>query len=492
MTDLIVLDERSAATQPQVTRYQALFNPIALSALFGTAVATAGATYHLLQNRAFGLDATVLYAVVQDGVYKSTDSGATFVLDNAFTIPAVATDDLRLTRTGIHYAFDGSGTTYLTGVFVNTGGFLVGWRLNLVTDAFEETVSAVAAVAGFGDEYLFNNVLHFVADVSTTPALRSWDPIGQSFASFAAPAPGVVTASGTYAVLLDGALYFAFNDGGSANTFMAKFSGVWTDLGNNYSTHAAVVDAAADLGQRFALFTDPTTGDAIVFSLVEDGGTVGYQVTQIPSPFTAAGVAIQTTVLAGHAALLTAGDGGSGTNVGDKRLQVIVDTETTPGGVRVYLAFGDDSTPGTPWTIYEWQGVGGPITLFGVGGDVGNALPSPVSGGAGFYTPGQLKVRFLTPVRVGVVGGQELTFVASGGGLRTIRFRKAKVGGSTGGSQAKLIGPVTGGGTLGADEVNNHPADGVTVGKVTWNLGAEAPSFAAGEANTVLVPEISV
>lgn len=491
MPDMLAVDERGGASVA-ITRYQSLFNPTAMSAGFGTALA-GGDDGHNSNDRIFVLTDDTIYFVNWEGLWRSTDSGATFTLNKTFALGGqAASTDPRLGLSGIFMAYDnGANELYLCGVRIANTNEVIGWRLNLDTDTFEETNPGLGTISApfiLSDAYLFNNVLHFTIGNGTGGAggqrMRSWDPISQSMAEYTPP--WNVTGSLGYGVLDDGNLYAitarsAFND-----SRLLRFTGTWSEI-LNVSAHGAAVNSESD-ESRFAIFTDPTTGDGIIFTLIENGATVGWSVTRTTSAAAFVGF-IQTTVLAGHPSLLSNADGGTGTNVGDKRVFVIKDTQTTPGTTRIYLAFSDNSSFGTPFAFYEWQGVGSPILFLGSGGNVHNGISTPQSGGHRFYVPGQLGVRLIDPVRDAVLGGQRLHFVGFGGGTHSVRFRRAKRGQDTDGGLATLIGPVTGGGVLGANQVDGHPFDGTTVGTVVWDLTNDTPAFNAGEANTVLVPE---
>ena len=217
----------------------------------------------------------------------------------------------------------------------------------------------------------------------------------------------------------------------------------------------------------------------------EGGGGTGWRVMRIPSPYDLTGItSVSTTVLPG--ALLSPEDGGTASATGDKRVMVVQDTETTPGTLRTFLMFSEDDTATTQWSVYEWQGPSSLMTLVGTGGAVGNSVPSgSFSGGGRFYTPGQLGVR-ITSVSP-AVGGQTITFVASGGGTRTVRFRYgADQQGAT--SIATLTGAATGGGTRSGNEVINVTADGATVNTVIWDFSTDG--FAVSDSNANLTPEI--
>jgi len=473
MVDFLVLDERTAGVQPIVRQYQGVITPAALSAVFGTALATTGQADNCIRNRVRAINATTLYAVVQDGLYKSTDSGATFTLDNAFTSPLSGDDDQRQFRSGIYFAY-GNNTTYLCGAFHRSTGPLVGWRLDLGTDTYTETVGGPGLVDFTGSEILHNNILHIAQRADNW---YTWDPITQTVSSYnMAGVVGTPTVCQDYAVASDGLLYVSYQT--SAGQWrMGKFTGSWTDLGNIYATGPSVAAC------RPGLFSDGT--DLFTIMLDSSGGTPGWKCRQISSPFTTPGGEITTTVFSGHPALLSTGDGGSASASTNKRCMVVQDTETTPGTVITYIAFADNSTATTAWSWYQWQGSGSAITFLGAGGVVGNGIPTVSSGGFSFYTVGQKDVRITN--RAATTGGEQVTFIASGGGTGTVRFRWSTQEQPTT-SLATLIGPVTGGGSLGTNEVTGVTADGVTVNTVVWSVSTDGLS---SNDRAVLVPEIT-
>jgi len=490
MPDLVVLDERSAGVQPSVIRYVNLTTPTTMSAVFGTAVATAGAVSTKTRNRVFVYDATTLYTVVQDGLYKSTDSGATFAIDKAFTTPAVATDDLRLARTGIYQVFDnGSGDVFLVGMFVNAAGNQVGWRLNLNSDLYEETVG-VADANGYKAEILFNNVLHVITGGAAISSRRSWDPIAQTHTAYADPAGFGFSNSTSFAVGSDGSLYaLTIDSGGSSTIRLFKFTGVWTDQG--FSVGSSATNPFTTRGSNeIGLFTDGTDLYAVVLS--ESTGT-GWRVHRLQAPFTSIFASVHTTVFAAQPSLLNGADGGTAAFAAG-RVELVQDTVTTLGVLITYFGFIIDDAPGSAVQWYQWAGPASPVVLLGPGGSNSNAKPTPTggSGGARFYVPGQLHLRWGFPARAPALTGQTLRFIGSGGGTHRVRFRRDKLGQPTDGPLAKLIGPVTGGGALGTDEVTAHPFDGVTPGTVVWDLTNDVPPFVSGESNIGLVLESGV
>jgi len=86
------------------------------------------------------------------------------------------------------------------------------------------------------------------------------------------------------------------------------------------------------------------------------------------------------------------------------------------------------------------------------------------------------------------LGGETVSFIGSGGGTGIVRFRR-KNSQQSATLLATLTAPVTGGGSLGTNEVTGVTLDGVTVNTVVWDFFTDG--FSAAEALAVLVPEVT-
>jgi hypothetical protein len=498
MADWLVLTE-AGASLPVLTRYVGGFNRTVLSAPF-SALKGEPNTDQSLFNAAMQIDDSTIYAVTNLGLWVSTDGGATLGASpvNAFTNPNVTAPDYFM-HGGIHYVYDqGNKETYIAGWFKDSSDFVIGWRKKLSDGTYNETTSGVNignTSEVFGGEILYGPQIHFFYGAGTSQFPASWDPISQSWA-FYAPPFGTVAADSCFAVAPDGLLYLVAVSGVSWK--LARFTGSWSDAGILNGLSAVGNRSQAKGTGRSALFSDGTNLHAVLGVAGAGGQPMGWRHMKITA---ASGfdptVAVEITNTGPDgpqvpADLRSALDG-QGAPVGtananlDKRCIVVQDTETTPGTLRTFLCFSDDAQPGTPWSVREFLGDGGgTYDPVGAGGAVRDALPNASRGGGGyFFTPAQDGVRILQVDAA--TGAETISFVASGGGTVTVRFRRGAKG-QPPTAIATLIGPVTGsGGALGADVVTGVLADGSTVYTVGWDFFTD--SLGNAEALAVLVPE---
>jgi len=498
-SDWIVVTERGAA-QPTVSRYVGGFSKTALSAAFGTNLGSDDITSVSPFNCGLQVSAVTIYAVLFDGLYRSTDGGATFASIFAFPSPAA---DLtrRICHGGLHVAYDSGSQEIIIGGWVATSiaSTIQGWTYNLTTGTPGTPVNQ--GVLGSSDEIcgseiLYGTSVHFnYGDGFNQNQWFAFDLVAQSWASFSLPAGGGTAfnkaASSCYAVASDGALYlvlYGFLGGVIGTTELYRFTGSWAFAGALETQDDNGLENGARAA-RIALFSDGTDLQAVTLfggPTVSSHGWHHWTITAA-SNFDAT-QAINRTVLNGGIvplALRNVTDGGSANVNGDKRCIVVQDTETTPGTLVTLLAFSDDASPGTPFAVYLYRGIVLPYLLQGSGGAVRDALPQASRNGGGyFFTPTQDGIEILSVAPT--TGGETITFRASGGGTITVQFRRSRQQqGATG--LATLVGPVTGGGSLGTNQVTGVTADGFQLNTVTWNFFAD--TVPNNEALVVLVPE---
>lgn len=491
MADFLSVTERGTL-QPVVTRYVGGFNRTVLSAPFGTTIGTDDIEEISSFNCVVQTDDDTLFAVLFDGLYRSVDSGATFTQVFAFPIP---TTDVtrRLTHGGIHIAYDaGNQEVILGGVYFPTTGFTItGWTYRLSDGTTSVTDQAYNGSTDeiIGSEILYGTQIHLnLGNGLNQSNWMSFDIAAQSWADYTVPA--VITtlggASNCYAVGSDGALYLAlFYVPGSIGTVgLFKFTGAWSHSGDfantfNDSNYENNRDQA-----RIALYSDGLDLICIALAGVTPSyGWQAYQVTAVSSFDPTLATERTSTMIPAN--LRNTVDGGTANGNPDKRCIVVQDTQSTPGTLETFLAFSDDAAPGTPWSVYQDQGVLSALTFVGTGGQVRDSLPQASrNGGAYFYTPGQPGVR-ITQVAP-TAGGEIISFIASGGGTVDIQFRYG-MSQQAATAIATLTGSATGGGTRVGNQVQGVTADGTTVNTITWDFFTDG--FASGDALAVLVPE---
>jgi hypothetical protein len=472
------MNERGS--QPVVSRYVGGFSSVALSAAFGTSPGTP-ATSAFQQDCVKHWDATTLYAASWDGLYRSTDSGATFVLVNAFTSPNANVDD-RIAHGGVHFVYDsGADKVLVAGWFKNNSNALIGWTFDPSGPTYTEYTGPTKAATDdeLGSEILYGHVIHFALGQNNAQELFSFDPTGSTvWTDYTEPHTNMTNAM-DFAIGPDSALYLAALRSADFNLY--RFAGSWSFTG----TIDVNVNFIGTADQREALFSDGTDLYALKMHSNAGGSSAGWRVFRIPAPFDLTGQSnVTTTVLPGS--LRSSDDGGTGNGDRTKRAFAVRDTSTNAGTVDTYLGFADGSAPGTPWSINQWNGPSSMISFVGSGGDVADAIPKPTNGGGRFYTPGQNSVR-ITKVDP-TTGAETISFIGSGGGTGTVRFRR-KDKGQSATAVASLVAPVTGGGSLGTDEVTGVTLDGATVNTVGWDFFSDG--FNPGEALSVLDPEVT-
>jgi hypothetical protein len=479
MTDWLSVTERGAA-QPVVTRYVGGFTRTVLSAGFGTTVGADGVSAQSQINTAFQTDDDTLYAVLFNGLYQSTDSGATFSSVLTFTSPATTTDN-RLGHGGIHFVYNaGTQETFLAGFFKNSSNSLIGWSYRLSDGAGVQTTgpSVGAGPIVLGSEMLYGTMIHLTFGTATTQTPYSFDPVSASWATYAFPSL-TVTSVVCHAVAEDGVLYLLALESTTPRFVLFRFTGAWS--------LSAVIEAtpgALTTEGRCVLFSDGT--NLISFNLFLSGASAGWRARQIPSPFDGTGIVNLTATIVPSELRQSTIDGGTASSTTSKRCFPIQDTEATPGTLATFLAFSEDSAAGTAFSVREYQGLATPITFVGTGGQVRDSLPQGSRNGGGyFYTPGQDGVRITSVTAVS--GGESIEFIASGGGTVDVQFRYAHDQ-QAAITIATLIGSATGGGTRVGNQVQGVTADGVTLNTITWDFPTDG--FANSEGLAVLVPEV--
>jgi hypothetical protein len=479
VADWLGLDKRPGTFLPVVRSYEGGFYSVPLSAPFGSAPGAELVLTHCQQNHVWQESDDVVWAVAWDGLYRSTDGGATFAIQYTFPTPHVGADD-RLFHGGLYFVYDsGTSETFLAGWFKDNFNIMTGWRYRLSDGATATAAGDLVSnnVDQTGSEYQFGNSIFTITDDIN---IRLFDPINLSWATYANPGGINGALSCDFAVGPDGNLYHVnWHSNSGLGVRLLRFTGAWADLGSYGTAEPGGFNNRAT--NRIGVFSDGT--DLYAFYFDENAGTLGWRITRIPVPYDLTGTS-QVGIATLPASLRSSADGGTASSGGLKRVRIVQDTESTPGTLRTFICFSEDSSTGTPWQVYEWQGPTTQMTFVGSGGAVGNALPSgSFAGGGRFYTPDQDGVRILDVSPT--TGGEEVTYRVTGGGTRTVRFRRsANQQGTT--AQATLTGPVTGGGTLGTNEVTGVPADG-SLQTVVWNLFADG--FSPGQGGTVLVPE---
>jgi len=177
-----------------------------------------------------------------------------------------------------------------------------------------------------------------------------------------------------------------------------------------------------------------------------------------------------------------------GGNIVEERMIEVYDLNSVIGTTDIYLYYAASSTGGTPYVAYRWNGPNTLMTVVDTGGDVAHSLPSSLAFGERIFTAGELDIKITA--RVGVIGGEEISFIVYGGGTG----RRMKLHYTQNGTPdllpATLRLPVTGGSATlntGSNQVEGIAADGTTVYTIVWEVATDGLS-ASNRVNRV--PEV--
>ena len=424
-----------------------------------------------------------LYAFARDGIYKKNDptsmtGGWTIAITFASIVQAGAA------FSGLH-PIEVGGVLNLVGTFKsNDSGN--SWRWVKFDGSNWTQAPGFTALLGDTkaiDSIVYRGVLHTLQFVGGIGAM-TFDPATNSFALVS----GLTGANGSASMCVWQDRLFLISKRITTQWALYEFAGgAWAVVADiDVPTINTGVTAA-----KTSLFTDGAYMFAARHHYAATGAADnGWRITRFDA---ALNQVPRTADL--PAALRSPNDGGtyaaSGAVLLTTRLFAIYDAETTPGTVTIYLAWAPNSTAGTNYTLYLWGGSGAIMTPIDNGGNVSHNPPTGwPQGGMRIWTAGELDVKILS--RAAVLGGEQISFVAYGGGTgRKFKLFYALLG-EPNLLEATLAAPVTGGAATlntGLNQVEGVAADGVTVYTVIWNIGAN--SVAPG---TILdrFPQISV
>jgi len=415
-----------------------------------------------------------LYAFAADGIYKKDDPTS---MTGPWTIQIAFTVGVADNAASGLYPVDIAGTTYLVGIWKEAGGYRwVKFDGTTWTQAPTANTFTTADTTQMVDVVVYRNVLHCMW----------YNKIGFNFSSFAFTFDPGTNAFGTVAVTTStgaGQCMCIFQDRLFAICFqnykfhLHEFSGgTWVDLGLIRDAYTA---AFTPTSGKPCLFTDGINMYA-AYMYVGGVGDAGWRLEQFDS---ALNPSDRTADL--PAGLRGTNNGGTFASSAaitiTTRMFAIYDVDSVPGTLSVALAFAANSTVGTFFTFYQWNGSGLVMTPVDIGG---NVYHSPASGypsnGERIWTAGELDIKITA--RAAVLGGEQISFIAYGGGtLRKMKLFYALLS-EPNLVEATLAGPVTGGSATlntGLNQVEGIAADGATVYTVVWDV--QADSLAAGQ-----------
>ena len=413
-----------------------------------------------------------IYALANDGIYQKDDptvDGGTWTVALTFVSPQTSNRD---TYWGI-YPVEVGGVLHLVGVRPAGGGAVAQARW---FDFDGTTWTEAPADINVGSPVIIADSTVYrglVLVLAINGLVQVYDPGSQSFSSTTVPI-GVSRDVGSFCVF-DDRLFVVTQDVGANVRVYEYAAGFFVLLAS--ATGPLVLSSVVYTSARWGAFTDGTYMYAMITNRrnLNNNSDAGWTVLRWDSSM-GTPVDISATVL--PSVLRPVNDGGSwpaGTTGYASRALIFYDQETAPGTGDIYIGVASSPNNGTPITLYKWNGNAALMTSVDTGGNIFHAFSTSLpQGGCRTFVPGELDVKIVS--RVGVLGGEQITFRAYGGGTG----RKFKLLYSIGGDpdllEATLTGPVTGGSATlntGLNQVEGVAADGVTSYTIVWDTAAD-------------------
>ena len=415
-----------------------------------------------------------LYAIARDGVYKKNDPTSMvggWTSQITFTVQAGFGD-----VSGLH-PFVVGGATILAGVF-KTAEANGAWRWVKFdgatwTQAPGFTTGMISTHVT--DEIVYRNTLHVIGVQVGFVAAMTFDPSTNAFSIIAFTGFSAVGAGPSLCIFQD-RLFGLFQPNPTTQHVLAEFTaGSWSfaqNVGPAYSSQLI------DNGKQ-CLFTDGTNMYAM--TVFPGGGTAantGWNAWQLDAALAETPLTLTTL----PQALIAVNSGGThpamSAAIASERMYAVYDVDSVTGTLSIGLFFAASSTSGTGFTLYQWNGPGVLMTPVDVGGDVFHSPPSGYpNNGERIWTAGELDIKITA--RAAVLGGEQISFIAYGGGtLRKMKLYYALLG-EPNLVEATLAAPVTGGSATfngGLNQVEGIAADGATVYSIIWNASADGVS----------------
>lgn len=407
-------------------------------------------------------------ASVRDSIYRSTDAGASYTAvftdGNLGTSPAKA---------GPYLLYPGGVATL---VVLGKQDGSSNWRVFTSTDGVSWTASGATSIADTGGMSIQSITQWRGSLYAQTCSLGSgglqrtmiWNTTGVSSVTGPTNVGGAATMNAALCVFEDRLFCVDYGVGAGSRALHELVGGAWVtrDAFQGNTAPALAADA------KSTLFVDPTANELV--AIVQGPGANDWNCQSWNT-------ALVRTDRTSSTAVNTAFGVASSTT----RVAVLVDGQKQTGSAPpIYLYHAANGTSGTPFTLYQWNGVSSPITSIGSGGNVQRAMPFGVqNGGNVFWTSGQRHIEIVS--RVAVSGGLRYTYrvYSPNGSPDTVSVRLPKatnVGEYPLTPYATLSNPspgsLSGGTTItGIDAANN----GVTPHLVTWE--AQTDGFGIGD-----------
>ena len=340
-----------------------------------------------------------------------------------------------------------------------------------------------------GKHILFNNKLYIVAANGSAMQCFEIDPIAITATEITTGLPiggAPSTTHAAFAVYSDSLFLCTENYATGTSFNLYEFTGGGWTFNTTIKSSMNFATGNPERG-ACAMFTDPATGDLIVFFNGTDGsfarGSFCTRLTPNGSTFTPTEIT-STVVPSG----LRPGVRGSVASAIEDRWFVFASTDNV-GATEIYLFVAAGPAPGAGYTVYQWQGVGAEASLIGAGPSTIYAIPeTAVGGGDRIYATAaagkptyESKEEIPNGVRIyyRVYGG---TATAPVFGTIKLYYNQEQEDPNV---QATLFGTPAGG-ILNGDQVDNVEADdGGTLYSLDWNSIADG--VPSGDAVNILL-----
>jgi hypothetical protein len=153
--DYWLVDENGATTTCKLVKVTGGITGSVVSSGFGTAQLYNNDVLGSCRDRAIQTNNNDVYVVLQDGIYKSTDSGATFSIVGTFSDPGTGTIT-KYARSGLYYVIDNNGDRLLAGLLrQQTVANLRPYIYNIDSGVFTELPLLADGANDYGCEYYY-------------------------------------------------------------------------------------------------------------------------------------------------------------------------------------------------------------------------------------------------------------------------------------------------------------------------------------------------
>jgi len=415
-----------------------------------------------------------LYAVQNEGVYKLQGDGVTWsnaTMDGGYPFASPSTTTNSVYRTGL-FPIEINGASHLICVYLTAGTAVRAVTMDAATNTWSETADLQAITlssgkGGFTTSIVYQNKFYWSwKDAQDSIEIRQYDPVLNTISTLTNPSGTAQLENVHDIVVHNGRLLFAhLTNAGTGGRYQLweLVAGAWISLGQV----TPLTDSANGFNARETRITLMSDGTNLYYFYPVSTGFKCVEITDIDS---LPGTNIEDTVIP---VSIRPGAG----LADDARIIHVPDTQTNPGSPVHYFYFTQSATPGTSWTLYQWNGNSSVMTAVGTsGGDSAHAIPTAsAAGGERIFSAVADDNDILITSRETVSGGIEATFRAyspSGTVSGTVRIWITTEGEPVM-TQATLSSPVTGGSAnLSGNLIQNVVADGTTDYTVVIPSGA--------------------